>query len=97
MANLENNNSENKKQLSEKVEEKVQEALENLKNTIEHPVETAKQAAKEVKQLSWWAKLFLWTAGVITFLFLAILVAINIPATKDRTAKNNLGKLEEDF
>ena len=97
MANLENNNSENKKPLSEKVEEKVQEALENIKNTIEHPVETAKQAAKEVKQLSWWAKLFLWTVGIITFLFLAILVAINIPATKDYIAGKVLGILNKDF
>lgn len=97
MANLENNNSENKKPLSEKVEEKVQEALENLKNTIEHPVETAKQAAKEVKQLSWWAKLFLWISGIIAFLFLAILVAINIPATKDYIAGKVLGILNKDF
>ena len=97
MANLENNNSENNKPLSEKVEEKVQEALENLKNTIEHPVETAKQAAKEVKQLSWWAKLFLWVASIIAFLFLAILMAINIPATKDYIAGKVLGVLNKDF
>ncbi len=97
MANLENNNSENKKPLSEKVEEKVQEALENIKNTIEHPVETAKQAAKEVKQLSWWAKLFLWVAGIIAFLFLTILVVINIPATKDYIAGKVLGVLNKDF
>ncbi|GGP04329.1 DUF490 domain-containing protein [Cloacibacterium rupense] len=97
MANLENNNSENKKPLSEKVEGKVQEALENIKNTIEHPLETAKQAAKDVKKLSWWAKLFLWSAGIFVFLFFAILIVINLPSTKNYIADKVLGTLNRDF
>lgn len=101
MANLENNNSENKKPLSEKVGDKVQETVDNIKSTIEHPMETAqataKQAVSDVQKPSWWAKLFLWLAGIFTFLFLLILVVINLPATKDFAAGRALGFLNEDF
>lgn len=101
MANLENNNSENKKPLSEKVGDKVQETVDDIKNTIEHPMESAEatinQAVKDVQKPSWWARLFLWVAGVFTFIFLAILILINLPMTKDYAAGRALGFLNDDF
>jgi hypothetical protein len=101
MANLENNNSENKKPLSEKVEDKVQETVDSIKNTIENPVDTAQataeQVVKDVQKPSWWAKLFLWLVGIFTFLFLTILILINIPATKDYIATEVLGGLNKYF
>ena len=101
MANLENNNSENNKPLSEKVEDKVQETVDSIKNTIENPVDTAQataeQVVKDVQKPSWWAKLFLWLVGIFTFLFLTILIIINLPSTRDYAAGRALGFLNEDF
>ena len=101
MANLENNNSENNKPLSEKVEDKVQETVDSIKNTIENPVDTAQataeQVVKDVQKPSWWAKLFLWLVGIFTFLFLTILIIINLPSTRDYAVGRALGFLNEDF
>lgn len=112
MANLENNNSENNKPISEKVgetifdatekvSEKIHDVAEGVKHTIEHPVDAAKetvnQAAEDVKHLSWWARLFLWLLAIGSVIFLAILIIINLPATKDYAASRALGFLEKDF
>lgn len=54
-------------------------------------------ALDQVKKLSWWAKLFLFTAALFTFLILLIFIFINIPAVKDRLAERALGYLNDDF
>jgi len=101
MANLENNNSENNKHLSDKLGEKIHDVAEGVKHTIEHPLEAAQesleQAKKDVKKLSWWARLFLWLVGIFSSIFLLFFLVFNLPFVKDKLAEEAIGYLNKDF
>ena len=83
------------------VKETVKDAANLASDAITHPVETAgefvEQAAKDVTNYKWWAKLLLvvfWTGLV---LFLAFVVIINLPATKNWAAQKVITKLNENL
>ncbi|WP_292010253.1 translocation/assembly module TamB domain-containing protein [Chryseobacterium sp.] len=87
--------------VGEKVQETVKEASELASDAIKHPVETAqefgKQAAKDVTSYSWWAKLLLILFWLGFSLFIIILVAINLPVTKQWAADQALQIVNKDF
>lgn len=108
MANIENNQDNNKDKLSEKIEDTVNKTVENIKGTVENikdtvqdPIgkaeESIKQATEDVQKLSWWAKLFLWIAGIGLVLVLSLLIIVNLPATKNYLAQRVLKILNQDF
>lgn len=101
MANIENNKDKNKGNITEKIGDSVNQTIDNIKSTVENPIESAEaslnQAKKDVKKLSWWAKLFLWLMLVFSALFIALLIAINLPVTKNWAANRVLNILNQDF
>ena len=112
MANLENQDKENKKSVAGQIDESVHKGVENVKETakhaaelasdaITHPVETAqefgKQAAKDVSSVKWWAKLLLILFWASLGLAVALAIAINLNVTKQWAAKQALNVLNQDF
>ncbi|WP_160140251.1 translocation/assembly module TamB [Chryseobacterium sp. c4a] len=84
-----------------KVRETVKEASELASDAINHPVETAeefgKQAIKDVTSYTWWAKLLLILFWLGIVLVGGILIAINLPVTKQWAADQALKLVNNDF
>ena len=87
--------------VQETVKETVQDAANLASDAINKPVETAgefvEQAAKDVTNYKWWAKLLLVLFWTGLFLFLAFIVVINLPATKNWAAQKVITKLNENL
>ncbi|KXH79552.1 translocation/assembly module TamB domain-containing protein [Chryseobacterium kwangjuense] len=83
------------------VKETVKEASELASDAIHHPVETAeefgKQAVKDVTSYSWWAKLLLILFWLGVVLVGGVLIAINLPVTKQWAADQALQIVNKDF
>lgn len=105
MANIENNKDKNNSNITEKIGDSVNQTIDNIKDniksTVENPIESVEaslnQAKEDVKKLSWWAKLFLWLMFIFSVLFIALLVVINLPVTKNWAANRVLNILNQDF
>ncbi|MDH6252668.1 ribosomal protein S25 [Chryseobacterium sp. H1D6B] len=84
-----------------KVKETVKEASELASDAIHHPVETAeefgKQAVKDVTSYSWWAKLLLILFWIGFSLAAVVLIAVNLPVTKQWAADQALQIVNKDF
>ncbi|UZT97270.1 hypothetical protein ODZ84_19080 [Chryseobacterium fluminis] len=83
------------------VKDTVKGASELASDAIHHPVETAeefgKQAVKDVTSYSWWAKLLLIIFWLAVFIVTAIVIIINLPATKQWAANQALQIVNRDF
>ncbi len=83
------------------VKDTVKGASELASDAIHHPVETAeefgKQAVKDVTSYSWWAKLLLIIFWLAVFIVTAVVIIINLPATKQWAANQALQIVNRDF
>lgn len=103
MAKLENKDKtpEGSKGVGQKVQDTAKTVAEESRRALEHPVDTvsnlAKQAAEDVQKPAWWARLLLWIFWVSLSLFVAVVIIINLPVTKQWAANQALELLNRDF
>lgn len=103
MANLENKDKtpEGGKGVGRKVQQTAKTVAEESRRALEHPVATvsnlAKQAAEDVQKPAWWTRLLLWIFWIFLSLFVAVVIIINLPVTKQWAADQALELLNRDF